>query len=109
MNAGVVPLFQLVAVPVVVAVIRPGSWRRALPVVARCAVLVVALSLYWSVPSVLAFGAGATVVDNSETPQGISGPSSAAEVVRGLGLWPLYGSGGRGGWVAVVGGSLSLR
>jgi arabinofuranan 3-O-arabinosyltransferase len=99
MNAGVVPLFQLVAVPVVVAVLRPASWRRALAVVGRCAVLVVAVSLYWILPSVLALGAGAAVVDNSETPQGISGPSSAAEVLRGLGLWPLYGSGGRGVWL----------
>jgi arabinofuranan 3-O-arabinosyltransferase len=107
MNAGVVPLFQLVAVPIVVAVIRPGSWRRTVAVVARCAVLVVALSLYWIVPSVLAFGAGATVVDNSETPQGISGPSSAAEVVRGLGLWPLYGSGGRGVWLPEFAGYLT--
>ena len=47
-----------------------GSWRRALAVVARCAVLVVAVSLYWIIPSVLALGAGATVVDNSETPAG---------------------------------------
>ena len=107
MNAGVVPLFQLVAVPVVVAVVRPGSWRRALAVVGRCAVLVVAVSLYWIVPSVLALGAGATVVDNSETPQGISGPSSAAEVLRGLGLWPLYGSGGRGVWLPEFAGYLT--
>jgi arabinofuranan 3-O-arabinosyltransferase len=107
MNAGVVPLFQLVAVPVVVAVVRSGSWRRALAVVARCAVLVVAVSLYWILPSVLALGAGATVVDNSETPQGISGPSSAAEVLRGLGLWPLYGSGGRGVWLPEFAGYLT--
>ena len=107
MNAGVVPLLQLVAVPVVVAVVRPGSWRRALAVVARCAVLVIAVSLYWIIPSVLALGAGATVVDNSETPQGISGPSSAAEVLRGLGLWPLYGSGGRGVWLPGFAGYLT--
>src|SRR6185369_86337 len=58
-------------------------------------------------PSVLALGAGATVVDNSETPQGISGPSSAAEVLRGLGLWPLYGSGGRGVWLPEFAGYLT--
>ena len=69
MNAGVVPLLQLVAVPVVVAVVRPGSWRRPALArgLARCAVLVIAVSLYWIIPSVLApLGAGATVVDNSE-------------------------------------------
>jgi arabinofuranan 3-O-arabinosyltransferase len=107
MNAGVVPLFQLVAVPVVVAVVRPGSWRRALAVVGRCAVLVVAVSLYWIVPSVLALGAGATVVDNSRHRRASPGPSSAAEVLRGLGLWPLYGSGGRGVWLPEFAGYLT--
>jgi len=102
MNAGVVPLLQLVAVPVVALVIRRADglpWRPVLAVLARCAVLVVALSAYWLVPSVLALHAGAVVVQNSETLDGIFGPSSAAEVLRGLGLWPLYGSGPDGAWV----------
>ncbi len=102
MNAGVVPLLQLVAVPVVALVVRRSdglSWRPVLAVLARCAVLVVALSAYWVVPSVLALHAGAVVVQNSETLEGIFGPSSAAEVLRGLGLWPLYGSGPDGPWV----------
>lgn len=102
MNAGVVPLLQLVAVPVVALVVRRAdglSWRPVLAVLGRCAVLVAALSAYWVVPSVLALHAGAVVVQNSETLEGISGPSSAAEVLRGLGLWPLYGSGPDGAWV----------
>jgi len=101
-NAGVVPLLQLLAVPVVVAVLRATEripWQAALRAVGRCAALTVAVSLYWVLPSLLALGAGATVVDNSETPEGIAGPSSAAEALRGLGLWPLYGSGGRGRWL----------
>ena len=102
MNAGVVPLLQLVAVPVVALVVRRADglpWRPVLAVLGRCAMLVAALSAYWVVPSVLALHAGAVVVQNSETLDGIFGPSSAAEVLRGLGLWPLYGSGPDGAWV----------
>jgi arabinofuranan 3-O-arabinosyltransferase len=102
MNAGVVPLLQLVAVAVVTLVVRRADglpWRRVSGVLGRCAVLVAALSAYWVVPSVLALHAGAVVVQNSETLEGIFGPSSAAEVLRGLGLWPLYGSGPEGPWV----------
>ncbi|HZB51326.1 MAG TPA: alpha-(1-_3)-arabinofuranosyltransferase family protein, partial [Mycobacteriales bacterium] len=97
-NAGVVPLLQLLAVPVVVLAVRAPA-RAAVAAVARCAVLVAAVSAYWVLPSVLALGAGATVVDNSETPAAVAGPSSAAEALRGLGLWTLYGSGGRGQWL----------
>ena len=101
-NAGVVPLLQLVAVPLVVLVLRGTEavpWRAVAGVLARAAALVVAVSVYWVVPSLLALGAGATVVENSETLEGVAGPSSAAEVLRGLGLWPLYGSGDRGPWL----------
>ncbi len=97
-NAGVVPLLQLLAVPIMVLAVR-APLRAAVAAVARCAVLVAAVSAYWVLPSVLALGAGATVVDNSETPAAVAGPSSAAEVLRGLGLWTLYGSGGRGQWL----------
>jgi arabinofuranan 3-O-arabinosyltransferase len=102
MNAGVVPVLQLAAVPVVALVVRRADglpWRPLLAVLGRCAVLVVALSAYWLVPSALAVHAGDVVVQNSETLEGIFGPSSAAEVLRGLGLWPLYGSGPNGAWV----------
>ena len=106
MNAGVIPLLQLAAVPVVVLVLRHTDavpWRRALAVLARCAAGVLAVSAYWLVPSVLALGAGSVVVDNSETLEGISGPSSYAEVLRGLGQWPLYGSGPTGPWLPEYG------
>jgi arabinofuranan 3-O-arabinosyltransferase len=102
LNAGVIPLFQLLAVPVVALVLRrtdrlPG--RRIAGVLARCAALAVVVSAYWLVPSVLALRTGATVVDNSETVDGIAGPSSYAEVLRGLGVWPLYGSDANGPWL----------
>ncbi|HVQ96755.1 MAG TPA: alpha-(1-_3)-arabinofuranosyltransferase family protein [Mycobacteriales bacterium] len=102
MNAGVVPLLQLLAVPVIVLALRRADglrWRQILAVLARCAALVVAVSAYWLVPSLFALRAGTVVVDNSETLEGIFGPTSYAEALRGLGQWPLYGSGPNGAWL----------
>jgi arabinofuranan 3-O-arabinosyltransferase len=102
MNAGVVPLLQLVSVPVVVLVIKARDglrWRRVLGVVARTAVLVSLVSLYWIVPSLFALSEGQSVLDNSETLAGINSSSSFAEVLRGLGFWPMYGSGTDGPWL----------
>jgi arabinofuranan 3-O-arabinosyltransferase len=102
MNAGVVPVLQLLAVPVLVLVLRRWEgvrWRQVAGVLWRCAALVVLLSVYWLVPSVYALRAGTIVTDNSETLAGIFGPTSASEVLRGLGLWPLYGSGPTGPWL----------
>jgi arabinofuranan 3-O-arabinosyltransferase len=109
MNAGVVPLLQLAAVPVVVLVLRGTErlgWRETLSVVGRCALLSVAVSIYWLLPSLLALRAGGVVVQNSETLEGISGPSSFAEALRGLGIWPLYGSSQAGPWLPQYGGYL---
>jgi arabinofuranan 3-O-arabinosyltransferase len=102
MNAGVVPVLQLLAVPVVVLVLRRWEgvrWRQVAGVLWRSAALVVLLSVYWLVPSVYALRAGTIVTDNSETLAGIFGPTTFAEVLRGLGLWPLYGSGPTGPWL----------
>ncbi|MEN3362013.1 MAG: arabinofuranan 3-O-arabinosyltransferase [Mycobacteriales bacterium] len=102
MNAGVVPLIQLLAVPAVVLALRRDGglrWRHVAAVLARCAALVLAVSAYWVVPSLFALRAGTVVVDNSETLDGIFGPTSYAEVLRGLGQWPLYGSGPNGPWL----------
>src|SRR5205823_3265245 len=63
-NAGVVPVLQLVAVPVVVLVVRRTtgvSWSRALVVLARCGALIVAVCAYWLVPALSAVGAGTLV------------------------------------------------
>jgi arabinofuranan 3-O-arabinosyltransferase len=100
-NAGVIPVLQLVSVLAVVAVVlgrREVPIRSALTAVSRCALLVLLSSAYWIVPSLSAVRAGATVVANSETLAGIANPSSAAEVLRGLGLWPLYGADAQGPW-----------
>lgn len=97
MNVAVVPLLQLLAiVPVVIAArVRAGlAWRDALRVVARCALFVVGVSLYWLVPAVSARATGAQIVEASETLSGIAMVSSYPEVLRGVGLWPLYGQGG---------------
>ena len=94
-NAGVVPLMQLVSVPTVLLVFlvrREVTRRHGVAVVLRCGLLSVLLSLYWLVPALSAVGAGSTVVENSESVDAIAGTSSAAEVIRGLGLWPMYGS-----------------
>ena len=56
------------------------------------------LSAYWLVPSVAALGAGSHVTQFSESLEGIAAPSSYGEVVRGLGLWPLYGRDVDGPW-----------
>ena len=102
MNAGVVPIMQLVVVPpfVVLAKHRAGcSWGRVAGAMARWAVLALLLSAYWLVPTLGALGAGQTVVDNSESLAGIAVVSSWAEVLRGLGLWPLYGGDLAGPWI----------
>ena len=103
MNAGVVPLIQLVAVPPLLLLARrqaQATWWHLAGVVLRAGLLAALLSAYWLVPTVAAFGAGQTVVDNSETASGIAVVSSWAEVLRGLGLWPLYGGDASGPWLA---------
>jgi len=92
-NAGVVPLMQLLVVPALIMVARAERvpWRHIVVTLARTAVVMVGLSAYWLVPALGAMGTGAVVLANSESPEAIAAPSSAAEVLRGLGLWPMYG------------------
>ena len=92
MNAGVIPLLQLLTVPFLVWWVAGTSGRRTSHR-AGCRGLrrrVVLVSLYWLVPSVVG-PAGVTVLENSETVEGINGTSSLAEVLRGLGFWGMYG------------------
>ena len=101
MNAAVIPLIQLLCVPAVLWFARYGlgaSWRAVMAGTARWALLTGLLSIYWLVPSIVALGAGSHVTQFSETLGGIAAPSSFAEVIRGLGLWPLYGSDVDGPW-----------
>ncbi len=101
MNAGVVPAMQLLYVPAVLWYVVRRSHpqpRLLLASLARCAVLTGLVSLYWLLPALAASGVGGNVVNNSETFRGIAGPSSFAEVLRGLGLWVMYGRGPSGPW-----------
>ena len=102
MNVAVVPLLQLLGlVPIAVVARWHGlrTTRGILAVTARCALAVVAVSFYWLVPGLAALGAGTQIVDTSETLSGIHKVSSLTEVLRGLGLWPLYGRSDTGPWV----------
>ncbi|MCU1452080.1 MAG: hypothetical protein JWN46_226 [Acidimicrobiales bacterium] len=97
LNAGVVPLFGLVALPAHVLYLRmvEGTrWRDLGRVLVRCAVLTVAVSLYWLLPSLFASGTGAGIAATTESPRDVARPSSYAEVSRLLGNWPLYGRSG---------------
>ncbi|MCX6459056.1 MAG: alpha-(1-_3)-arabinofuranosyltransferase family protein [Actinobacteria bacterium] len=101
MNVGVIPLLQLVSVPFLAwfAVRDRGlAVRTGVRALLRIAVLVIAVSLYWIVPSLSGAAFGVSVVQNSETLDGIHAISSIAEVVRGLGMWSMYGSDTQGPW-----------
>lgn len=101
MNAAVIPLIQLVCLPALwwFAVRGLGAApRRVLAATGRWGLLVLLISAYWLLPSIVALGAGSHVTHFSETLAGIAGPSSFAEVLRGLGLWPLYGRDVDGPW-----------
>ena len=99
-NAGVVALMQLLVLPALVATARAEQvpWRHIGSTLARTAVVVVAVSAYWLVPALGAVGTGSVVLAHSESLEAIAAPSSAAEVRRGLGLWPMYGGDGGGPW-----------
>jgi arabinofuranan 3-O-arabinosyltransferase len=97
LNAGVVPFFQLLALPAQLAFARwieGRSWRDLVRVLLRCGGLSVAVSLYWLLPSFLASSTGAGIASGTENPVDVARTSSYAETARGLGNWPLYGRAG---------------
>jgi arabinofuranan 3-O-arabinosyltransferase len=97
LNAGVVALFMLLAVPCWLAYERHANglpWRRLGAATGRCLALSLAVSLYWLVPAVLASATGSSIAAATEAPRDVAGPSSFAETVRLLGLWTLYGRAG---------------
>ena len=101
MNVAVIPLIQLLCLPALLWFAHGGlgaSWRSVVGATAKWGLLAGLLSAYWLVPSLAALGAGSHVTQFSETLEGIAAPSSFAEVVRGMGLWPLYGRDGDGPW-----------
>ena len=75
MNAGVVPLLQLLTLPFLVWWVRVQdgvAWRHSVRVLVRCAVAAVLVSLYWLVPSVVGSGQGVAVADpDGLDPQGV--------------------------------------
>lgn len=100
-NAGVIPFMQLLVLPVLGWWVRRDqgiSWRHIVGVTVRCALLCVVVSLYWLIPSLIGSTQGVTVLNNSETLSGINATSSLAEVLRGLGMWSMYGGDVNGLW-----------
>lgn len=111
MNAAVIPLFQLLAVIPVVLVFRHAgivTWREILVVLARCAAFVLGVSIYWLVPAVAALSTGVQVIAASEAFDTIGQVSSFPEVLRGVGMWVLYGRGPQGPWIPEFAGYLTL-
>jgi len=97
LNAGIVALLMLLAVPCWLAFERHANglpWRQLLAATGRCLALSLLVSLYWLVPAVLASATGSSIAAATEAPRDIAGPSSFAETVRLLGLWTLYGRSG---------------
>jgi arabinofuranan 3-O-arabinosyltransferase len=82
MNAGVVPLTGLLALPAYVVYVRVAegcSLREQIAPVLRCGLLALAVSLYWLVPSLLA-----------ARPDAVAQTFSYAESLRLLGLSTIY-------------------
>lgn len=102
MNVAIVPIFQLLALLPIVWVAR-RVWRLRWSVVAgalgKCAAFVVGVSVYWLVPGFGAVATGNQIIDESESLTGIAKVGSFPEVLRGMGLWSLYGQDNHGAWV----------
>ncbi|WP_162252802.1 alpha-(1-_3)-arabinofuranosyltransferase domain-containing protein [Knoellia sp. Soil729] len=101
MNVAVIPIIQLLCLPALLWYAHSGlgaSWRAVVVATAKWGLLAGLLSAYWLVPSLAALGAGSHVTQFSESLEGIAAPSSFAEVLRGMGLWPLYGRDVDGPW-----------
>lgn len=95
LNAGVVPIIQLVViVPLVVhAVWIEGHrfWTVAWMII-RTGLLYAVLSAYWLVPAIAALGVGTSIAEATESTEAINSVNSFPEVLRGLGMWTLYGA-----------------
>lgn len=94
MNAGVVPIFLLLALPaqaVAAKVVDGVGWADQLRSLVRLGTLSVAVSLYWLLPAALASGTGAGIASATESPTSVAQTTSYSEVGRLLGHWPVYG------------------
>ncbi len=86
--AGLAPVLMIAYM---VWITREVTWRRALVVVARIAVLTVAVSVWWAVGLWAQGSYGLNVLKYTETVPTVAITSLASEVVRGLGYWYFYG------------------
>lgn len=102
MNVAIVPIFQLLAL-LPIGWIARRVWRLRWPVVlgalAKCSAFVVGVSIYWLVPGFGAVATGNQIIGESESLTGIAKVASYPEVLRGMGLWSLYGQDNHGAWV----------
>lgn len=98
-NAGIVPLMQLV---VIVPVMLHTVWVEGhhfwsvMWLIVRTGLVYVLLSAYWLIPALFALGSGVAVAVATESVTAINMANSFPEVLRGLGMWTLYGMGGTG-------------
>ena len=100
-NAGSVSLMLLLPVVVVTVAALMAARGARRSVFVRAVVLAVgfgAISAYWLAPALLARGSGQAIVGTTESMNAIAATSSWSEVVRGLGLWPMYGGDSGGPW-----------
>ena len=93
-NAGVVPAFLLLAVPIIAWDAMRREDRSTWTVVrgslaAAAATLVV--SAYWIVGTLISLSTATAVAANTEDPRSVAQVSSFAEALRGLGSWLIYG------------------
>lgn len=99
LNAGVVALIQLVVIVPVVAHAVVVEGHRFLSVawlVIRTGLIYAVLSAYWLVPAITALGVGTAIAEATESTEAINTVNSFPEVLRGLGMWTLYGADGEG-------------
>lgn len=99
LNAGVVALIQLVVlVPLVIhaCLIERHRFTSVLWLVARTGLIFVVLSSYWLIPAMSALSVGESIAGATESVGGINMANSFPEVMRGLGMWTLYGADGEG-------------
>jgi arabinofuranan 3-O-arabinosyltransferase len=69
---------------------RAISWRQAVVVAVRVAILCVGVSLWWIAALVIQGRYGAEVLPYSESLADVSSTATSAEVWRGLGYWLFY-------------------
>jgi arabinofuranan 3-O-arabinosyltransferase len=93
-SANVTTLLMIVPAPVLwivhIAWQRQITWRRALGIATRTAVLCLAVSIWWMAMSWVQSKHGAPVLSYSETLGDVSRNATGPETLRGLGYWLFY-------------------